>query len=101
MKRKIQKLGNSLSLSHNVRSSHAVSRPFRNEKARGSNPLTSRPESFRGCRAVFPRLRGEGGHLLPCNASTASYDSASHAMAKFFYVYILQSEIDRENCYTG
>ena len=29
-----------------------VERLVRNEKARGSNPLTSSPESFRGCRAV-------------------------------------------------
>ena len=29
-----------------------VERLVRNEKARGSNPLTSRPESFRGWRAV-------------------------------------------------
>ena len=29
-----------------------VERLVRNEKARGSNPLTSSPERFRGCRAV-------------------------------------------------
>ena len=28
-----------------------VERLVRNEKARGSNPLTSSPESFRGCHA--------------------------------------------------
>jgi putative endonuclease len=43
----------------------------------------------------------EGGHLLPCNANAASYDSASHAMARFFYVYIVQNEIDRDHFYTG
>ena len=54
-----------------------VERLVRNEKARGSNPLTSSPERLRGCRAVVPRLRDEGGHVLPCNVNAASYDSAS------------------------
>jgi predicted GIY-YIG superfamily endonuclease len=36
------------------------------------------------------------------NANAASYDSASlGAMAKFFYVYILQSEVNPEHFYTG
>ena len=32
-------------------------------EVRGSNPLASSPESFRGCRAVVPRLRDQGGRF--------------------------------------
>jgi len=37
----------------------------------------------------------------PCNIDAASYDSASQRMSQFFYVYILQSEIEPEHFYTG
>src|SRR5438067_4811590 len=38
-----------------------------------------------------------------CNGNAASYDSASQRrnMAKFFYIYILQSERDEDRFYTG
>jgi predicted GIY-YIG superfamily endonuclease len=36
-----------------------------------------------------------------CSSSRASYDSASHYMSQFFYVDILQSEIEPEHFYTG
>jgi putative endonuclease len=67
-------------------------------EVRGSNPLASSPESFRDCRAV---ASAKADAILPCNVGAATFDSASQRVSKFFYVYILQSEIDRERFYTG
>src|SRR5215471_166038 len=50
------------------------------------------------CRAV---ALANADAILPCNVDTASYDSASQSVSKFFYVHILQSEIDRERFYTA
>jgi hypothetical protein len=35
---------------------------------RGSTPLASSPESFRGCRAAVPRRRDEGGPFHPATS---------------------------------
>ena len=58
-----------------------VERLVRNEKVRGSNPLTSSPESFRDCRAGAV---GEGGPDKSRHIA-ASCDSAGHKFrrAKF------------------
>jgi putative endonuclease len=55
----------------------------------------------RGERRLPRRSFSEGGRVLPCDVNAASYDSASQRMSKFFFVYILHSEIDRERFYTG
>jgi hypothetical protein len=52
-----------------------VERLVRNEKVRGSNPLTSSPESFRDCRALG-RRGDRRGYYLPLHADIASYSSA-------------------------
>jgi putative endonuclease len=69
-------------------------------EVRGSNPLASSPESFRGCRA---EALAKADLLDLADANDASYDSASQqpSMAGFFYIYILQSEQDKDRFYTG
>src|SRR4029434_1779139 len=55
-------------------------------------------------RGLSRRSLGEGGPFDDLvNANAASYDSASQwpRMARFFYIYILQSECDEHRFYTG
>ena len=66
-----------------------VERLVRNEKARGSNPLTSSPERLRGCRAVVPRLRDEGGHVSLATSTRRASTRHADVIATFFYVYVL------------
>jgi hypothetical protein len=47
-------------------------------------------EESEDCRAALAKA----DTFNPCNIDAASYDSASQRMSKFFYVYILQSEIE-------
>ena len=55
-----------------------VERLVRNEKARGSNPLTSSLRSQRsGERRLSRRSLGEGGHAASMEHVVASYGSAS------------------------
>ncbi len=79
-----------------------VERLVRNEKARGSNPLTSSLRSRRRReRGLSRRSLGEGGHVYLAPRARRATTRQANAMAKFFYVYILQSEIDHERFYTG
>ena len=53
-----------------------------------------------GCRAVA-LAKADSFGLVDANA--ASYDSASQrrSVTKFFYIYVLQSERDKDHFYTG
>jgi predicted GIY-YIG superfamily endonuclease len=55
-------------------------------------------EQSEDCRAA---ALAKADTFNPCNIDAASYDSASQRMSQFFYVYILQSEIEPEHFYTG
>ena len=64
-------------------------------------PVSARVAGESGdCRAV---ALSEGGRFFPCYINAASYDSTSQRlkMAKFFYVYVLQSQRNAERFYTG
>ncbi len=73
-----------------------VERLVRNEKVRGSNPLTSSLRSHRrGERGLSRRSLGEGGPLFVFTAPTQRATTRqAKIMVKFFYVYILQSQLD-------
>jgi hypothetical protein len=47
-------------------------------EVRGSNPLASSPENFRGCRA---EALAKADRFLPCHINAASYDSAGGSTA--------------------
>ena len=80
-----------------------VERLVRNEKVRGSNPLTSSLRSHRRAeRGLSRRSLGEGGPLFVFTAPTQRATTRqAKIMVKFFYVYILQSQLDPRRFYTG
>jgi len=78
-----------------------VERLVRNEKARGSNPLTSSPESFRGCHAGGRRGDRRRTFNVLHERGELRLGKSRLEMAKFFYVYGLQSHVDPERFYTG
>jgi putative endonuclease len=80
------------------------------EEDRGSTPLASSPESFRGCHAGVKRRRTwllqyfrppqrlRLGRPAQC---AALLWQMPRTPTKFFYVYVLVSEIDPKRRYTG
>ena len=74
------------------------------EEVRGSNPLGSSLRSQRGGeRGLSRRNFSEGGRHRPCGyqRSELRLGKPKNGAMKFFYVYILQSEIDPRRFYTG
>ena len=71
-------------------------------EVRGSNPLASSLRSRRREeRRLSRRSLGEGGHLFGLLHFSRELRLGKPVMKQFFYVYILQSEVDPHRFYTG
>ena len=71
-------------------------------EVRGSNPLASSLRSRRrGEQRLSRRSLGEGGHLFALLHFSRELRLGKPVMTKFFYVYILQSEVNPQRFYTG
>ena len=71
-------------------------------EVRGSNPLASSLRSRRRReRRLSRRSLGEGGHLFGLLHFSRELRLGKPVMKQFFYVYILQSEVDPQQFYTG
>jgi putative endonuclease len=71
-------------------------------EVRGSNPLASSLRSRRREeRRLSRRSLGEGGHLFGLLHFSRELRLGKPVMKQFFYVYILQSEVNPQRFYTG
>ena len=71
-------------------------------EVRGSNPLASSLRSHRRSeRRLSRRSLGEGGHLFRLLHFSRELRLGKPVMKQFFYVYILQSELNPRRFYTG
>jgi putative endonuclease len=71
-------------------------------EVRGSNPLASslRSRRRREC-GLSRRSLGVGGHVFGLPQSSRELRLGKPVMKQFFYVYILQSEVNPQRFYTG
>src|SRR5262249_50805325 len=71
-------------------------------EVRGSNPLASSLRSRRRKeRRLSRRSLGEGGYLFGLLHFSRELRLGKPVMKQFFFVYVLQSELDTQRLYTG